>query len=109
MHPGPHSHGGRSHSRQTPPPQEAHHSLLPECQVVGDLSHTLLDCSLANSERALCTHQLSLLYFPVALTLNILYGSPPPHPPDPSLHNERAYLQSIHDHILKITGTFLTS
>lgn len=81
----------------------------PNCSVVGDSQHMLMLCPLFCHERKKCQEALRRLYFPVELTMSLIYGEPPPPPNDRTLHNEKAFLHGIHVKCLQITSNFLAA
>ena len=86
------------------------HVPSPNCDCgggFGDTHHVILHCPKFATERSLCVDALHLLYVPVELTVDLALGEPPPAPPNRSLRGEKAFLRSLHDQCLHITGLFL--
>jgi hypothetical protein len=81
--------------------------LCRRCLVVGSTEHILLHCLQFGMVRARCTELLRGLCFSVDLSVQLVLGEPPPTPA--AYRGERAFLKSIHEQCLNITGDFLLS
>jgi hypothetical protein len=81
--------------------------LCLRCLVVGSTDHILLHCLHFSRSRASCIELLRGLCFSVDLTLELVLGDPPLTPA--AYRGERAFLKSIHEQCLNITGDFLLS
>jgi hypothetical protein len=82
-------------------------AICDHCPVVADMPHILFECPLHTSARARCRQDLLDLYVPVAFTLNLVLGEPPPT--DKRLRGETAFLATLHQQCLEITSTFLVA
>ena len=87
------------------------HQSSPNCDcgdnVVGDVTHVILQCRKFFAGRKACVDALQRLYVPVTLTLNLALGAAPPQPTNKSLRGEHAFFRLLHDNCLRITGLFL--
>jgi len=80
----------------------------PRCSVSGDTYHLLMVCPRFRVVRSKCKDELKRLYFPVELTMNLIYGMPPPLPTNHhSFFNKKSFLLRIHEQCLRITGDLL--
>ena len=81
--------------------------LCPQCRVEGDATHMLLLCPVFRLLRDKCQEQLNALYYPVELSVQLLFGEPPPPPNDRTLYDEKTFLRIIHLKCLAITAEYL--